>query len=92
MKSIMQDTKECYYTGSTTGLHKHHVFGGKKNRSKSEKYGCWVWLRHDWHNTSNYGVHFNPPLKEALQKDTQMKFESIWGHEKFMAVFKKNYL
>lgn len=91
MKSIMQDTKKCYYTSSTSGLHKHHVFGGP-NRKNSEKYGCWIWLRYDWHNMSDYGVHFNPPLNESLKKDTQKKFESIWGHEKFIAVFRKNYL
>jgi len=91
MKSIMQDHKECYLTGSTNDLHKHHVFGGA-NRSNSEKYGCWIWLRSDWHNMSNYGVHTDRKLDLAIKQDTQARFESIWGHALFLKVFGKNYL
>lgn len=91
MKSIMQDHKECYLTGSTNDLHKHHVFGGA-NRSNSEKYGCWIWLRSDWHNMSNYGVHTVRKLDLAIKQDTQAKVESIWGHALFLKVFGKNYL
>ncbi len=91
MKSIMQDHKECYLTGSTNDLHKHHVFGGA-NRSNSEKYGCWIWLRSDWHNMSDRGVHFDRQLDLTIKRDTQAKFESIWGHALFLKVFGKNYL
>lgn len=91
MKSIMQDHKECYLTGSTNDLHKHHVFGGA-NRSNSEKYGCWIWLRADWHNMSDRGVHFDRQLDLTIKRDTQAKFESIWGHAIFLKVFGKNYL
>lgn len=92
MKSIMQDTKECYITGSTINLHKHHVYGGNPNRKKSEKYGCYVYLRGDYHNQSNYGVHFNRELDMQLKQKTQIRFEELWGHEKFMKVFGKSYL
>ncbi len=91
MKSIMQDHKECYLTGSTNDLHKHHVFGGA-NRSNSEKYGCWIWLRSEWHNMSNHGVHFDRELDLTIKRDTQARFESIWGHALFLKVFGKNYL
>jgi len=37
MKSILQEKKECYVTGRTYGLHKHHVFEGTANRKKSDK-------------------------------------------------------
>ena len=40
MRSIMQTRKECYITGSTYNLHKHHIFEGTGRRSQSEKYGC----------------------------------------------------
>jgi len=78
MKSIMQDHKECYLTGI--------------NRSNSEKYGCWIWLRADWHNMSDRGVHFDRQLDLTIKRDTQAKFESIWGHALFLKVFGKNYL
>lgn len=92
IKSIMQDTKECYITGSTVNLHRHHVFGGNPNRRLSEKYGCWVWLRADWHNLSNYGVHFDKELDLRIKRETQARFEDLYGHEKFMKVFGKSYL
>ena len=90
-KSIMQTEKECYITGSTEGLHKHHIYFGSL-RQNSEKYGCWVWLRADWHNMSNYGVHFDRELDLRLKRECQERFEAIHGHEKFMQVFGRNYL
>ena len=89
--SIMQTEKECYITGSTEGLHKHHVFPGSR-RKASEKWGCWVWLRGDWHNLSNYGVHFNKDLDRKLKQEIQEKFEELYGHDKFMEVFGRNYI
>lgn len=92
MDSILQTERECYITGSTEGLHKHHVFFGTANRKHSEEYGCWVWLRADWHNMSDYGVHFNKDLDRRLKEECQEEFEKRWGHDKFMAVFGRNYL
>lgn len=91
-KSIMQTEKECFITHSTTGLHKHHIFGGA-NKNKSEKWGCWVYLRHEWHNTSNLGVHCgNTSLALELKQLCQLEFEKLYGHEKFMEEFGRNYL
>lgn len=90
-KSIMQDEKECYLTGSKENLHKHHIFYGP-NRQNSEKYGCWVWLRADWHNMSDYGVHFDRKLDLSIRRECQIEFEKRYGHEKFMEVFGRNYL
>ena len=44
-KSIMQDEKVCYVTGSTYDLHKHHVFSmavrtAGKVRSGVVGFGC----------------------------------------------------
>lgn len=58
----------------------------------SEKYGCWVYLRYDWHNGASYGVHFNKELDRKLKALAQERFEEIHGHDKFMQVFRKNYL
>ena len=92
MDSILQTERECYITGSTDGLHRHHVFYGTANRKQSEKYGCWLWLRADWHNMSDHGVHFNRDLDLRLKRECQEEFEKRWGHDKFMEVFGKNYL
>ena len=89
-KSIMQTENECYITHSTHGLHKHHIYGGY-NRSKSEKYGCWIWLRADWHVGTDYAVHNNKRLMKFLRMECQLKFEEKYGHKKFMEVFGKNY-
>ena len=91
MKSLLQAEKECYITGSTEGLHKHHIFFGP-NRQNSEKYGCWVYLRADWHNMSDRGVHFNKELDLKLKREAQAAFEKKYDHEKFMEVFGRNYL
>lgn len=89
--SIMQRDKQCYVTGATENLHKHHIFQGCR-RSASEKWGCWVWLRADYHNMSDHGVHSDHEFDMRLKKECQQEFEALYGHEKFMEVFGKNYL
>ena len=90
-QSILQKDKVCFVTGSHDGLHKHHIFRGSR-RSAADKWGCWVWLRGDWHNMASYGVHNNPVLDDELKRKAQQRFEELYGHEKFMQVFGKNYL
>jgi hypothetical protein len=89
--SIMQTNKECYITGSIHGLHKHHIYQGARRRA-SDEWGCWVWLRADWHNLSNHGVHNDPDLDRRLKEACQERFEELHGHDKFIEVFGKNYL
>ena len=89
--SILQDARECYITGSTEGLHRHHIFAGSR-RNASEAWGLWVWLRADWHNMAPYGVHNNRDLDRRLKQTGQEAFEAIYGHEKWMEIFGKNYL
>lgn len=92
MKSIMQDKKECYLTGRTWGLHKHHIFGAS-NRNNSEKYGLWIWLCPELHNMSENGVHNNAELMQTIRKAGQMAFEREHGsREDFVRIFGKNYL
>lgn len=92
MKSIIQDTKECFITGCTTGLHEHHIFGGA-NRKNSEKYGLKVWLLPELHNMSNNGVHFNKELDLVVKRAGQHAFERVHGsREEFIKIFGRNYL
>lgn len=91
-KSIIQDKKECYITGSTYNLHKHHIFEGIANRKLSEKYGLWVYLRADWHNMADYGVHFNKELDIELKVIAQRRFEEEYPQLSFLQIFGKNYL
>lgn len=93
-KSIIQSKKECYITGSTYNLHKHHIFEGTANRKLSEKYGLWIYLRADWHNLSNYGVHFNRELDIKLKKVAQKRWQEYYQKTKedFIKIFGKSYL
>ena len=88
MKSILQDEKKCFVSGAEVDLDKHHVFHGPR-RNAAEKWGCWIWLRHDIHME----VHFkNTALDRMLKRTCQERFEEIHGHEKFMEVFGQSYL
>lgn len=92
MESIIQEEKKCYITGATANLHSHHIFGGGL-RKLSEKYGLKVWLRADWHNMSNYGVHFNRELDLQLKKIAQAKWEEKYGtRQEFRNIFGKSWL
>ena len=92
MDSIMQHTKECFITGDTNGLHKHHIYFGNPNRRISENNGFWVWLRYDWHNGASYGVHSNRAFDLDLKQICQRKYEETHSRAEFMRLIGKNYL
>ena len=91
--SILQDKKECFVTGKTTGLHRHHLYFGY-NRDNSEKYGLWVWLHWDRHieNSQYTTPHNNADFDLYLKKLGQRKFEETHSREEFMRIFGRNYL
>ena len=93
-RSIIQIKKECYITKSTTNLHKHHIFEGTANRKLSEEDGMWIWLRADWHNMSNYGVHFNKELDLLLKRTAQLIWQEYYNKTKedFIKRYGKSYL
>ena len=69
-ESIMQTEKRCYLTGAEVWLDKHHVFTGPR-RKAADKWGCWVWLRADYHNMTKidgYG-YFTFALRYAMLDD-----------------------
>ncbi len=93
MKKItLQSEKRCFFCGTTRNLHHHEVFYGTANREKSIKWGCQVYLCGPHHNLSTEGVHFNKKRDLQLKQFAQREFEKLYGHDKFMEVFKKNYL
>lgn len=91
MKSILQDKKECFVTGRTEGLHKHHVFEGTANRRKSEKYGLYIWLIPELHNMSSKGIHFDKNFDKRVKIYAQDKFIELYGKELWMKEFHRNY-
>lgn len=92
-KSIMQSEKKCYITGSTSNLHKHHIYFGNANRKISERNGFWVWLTGALHNQSNDGVHCgNKALDLKLKQECQSEFEKTHTREEFRKLIGKSYL
>ena len=84
----MQDEKRCFITGSTVNLDRHHCIHGP-NRKAAEKWGCWIWIRHDLHME----VHDkNKILDRMIERSCQERFEELYGHDKWMEVFGKSYL
>ena len=91
-KSLLQgDNRHCLVCGTTQNLHRHHIYFGAF-RKASEKWGCWCWLCGIHHNMSNVGVHFNHDLDVTLKKACQRAFEEAYGHDKFMEIFRRNWL
>lgn len=91
MKSIMQDEKQCYVTGRTYGLHKHHIYGGP-NRRISEEHGFYIWLVPELHNMSRHGVHFNSDWDLELKRHCQREYEKTHTRDEFMALIGRSYL
>lgn len=87
-ESLLCPVKECYITGSKVSLDKHHVYHGPR-REAADKWGCWVWLRHDIHMNLHQR---DPELDRQLKRECQQAFEERFGHEKFMEIFGKSYL
>ena len=69
----------------------HEVFFGAF-RNKSIKYGCTVPLCLKHHTASDQAVHLNRENDLALKRKCQQKFEELYDHEKYMDIFKYNYL
>ena len=90
MNSLLQTEKECYICHTTLGLEKHHIYAGSR-RKAADKWGCWVWLCHE-HHTGRFGVQYDLQSMRELQKRCQLRFEQIYGHEKFMDIFGKGYV
>lgn len=93
MKSILQNKKESYISGSTYNLEEHHIFFGTANRKVSEKNGLKVWLTSEEHR-GTYGVHgkLGRDLDIRLKQDAQKKYEETHTREEFIKLIGKSYL
>lgn len=91
MKSIMQDDWETCYLCGRRASETHHVLGGTANRRLSEKYGLTVRLCPNCHRGTD-GAQYNRELNFRLKAEAQMAFEVLYGHEKWMSVFRRNYI
>lgn len=87
-ESIMQSDKRCFLTGSTQFLDRHHCFHGSR-RKAADKWGCWIWIRHDLHMQLH---DKDKELDRRVEQACQKRFEELYGHKKFMEVFGKSYL
>jgi hypothetical protein len=62
---------------------------GTGNRKIADKWGVWCWLRHDIH----MDLHDrNKELDYQLKQEAQRAFEKLYGHERWMELFRKNFI
>ena len=69
-------------------MHKHHFMNGSANRKLAEQYGLWGYLCENHHSM----LHEKSKYYEFLIQVAQGRFEKLYSHEKWMEIFKKNYL
>lgn len=93
MDSILQSEKKCFFSNSTTGLDKHHIYFGA-NRKVSDENGFWIWLRHDLHiaGSSFRTPHNDRNLDLQLKELCQRIYEESHTREEFIALIGRNYL
>lgn len=85
----------CGKNGCCDPLDKHHIFGGRAFRPKSEKYGLYVYLCHNsCHIFGKEAVHQNKDTMLKLKQYGQRKAmeENGWSVEDFIREFGRNYL
>lgn len=92
-KSILQNEKRCFISGSTTGLQRHHIYGAS-NRNISEENGFWVWLRHDYHiaDSPNKTPHNCRMTDLCLKEMCQREYEKNHSREDFIKLIGRSYL
>ena len=94
MKSLVSNEKECFVCGTPLDIHRHHIYFGRANRSKSEEDGCWCYLCARHHNMSNEGVHINHELDLHLKRMCQALWMEHYQKtkEEFIKRYGRNYL
>lgn len=92
MMSILQNEKKCYITGQAQGLHKHHIYPGYGTRQICEREGFYIWLKPEFHNMSNDGIHFNKEFDLEVKRECQRKYEETHTREEFVSLIGRNYL
>lgn len=87
----MQDDSSICFLCGRPATETHHVLGGTANRKLSEKYGLTVRLCHNCH-TGTDGAQYDRNKNFELKAEAQMAFEKLYGHEKWMLTFRRNYI
>ena len=100
-KSIMhnKDDRACYLCmllrddyDTRKDLQEHHAMPGTANRRLSERYGLKVYLCMEHHTAGPQALHNNIKLRRLLQANAQIAFEKKYSHEKWMEVFRRNFI
>lgn len=91
MKSIIQETKECFLCGRQTDLDLHHCIHGVANRKIADREGLTVYLCRDCHTGTN-GVHNNREKDLYLIQTAQKAYEKEHSRSEWMALFSHNWL
>lgn len=91
MKSILQETKECYLCGRQTDLEVHHCIHGVANRKIADREKLVVYLCRECHTGTN-GVHHNREKDLYLIQTAQRKYEETHTREQWRELFGKSYL
>lgn len=69
-QSIISQTKECFYCGTTENLHRHHCVHGTAGRAKAEEDGLWIWICASHHEFihGRYGHAHDVVLHQIAEK------------------------
>ena len=86
---VVSDMDVCAFCGRPRECI-HHIFGGP-NKKASDRYKLLLPLCNAHHNMSDESVHFDKDMMRQAHILGQISFEALYGHEKFMKVFGKNY-
>lgn len=90
-KSILQESKECFFCGTTLNLERHHVIFGTAGRKTSDKLGLTVWLCSD-HHRGRYSPHQNREVDLRLKRFAQSCYEDKHSRDEWMQKVGRNYL
>lgn len=88
MNSIISTDREnqCFICGRYPH-HVHHMLHGSM-KAAADKYGLTCHLCRECH----MALHDKGIMDRELQREAQRAFEAKYSHEKFMAVFGKNFI
>lgn len=88
MKSIIQDSKECYLCGRSNSLECHHAIHGIANRKLADQDGLTVWLCIECHTN----LHQRGWRDKELKQVAQTVWERTYGtREEFIRRYGKSY-
>ncbi len=83
---LTKDLSKCFLCGKPKN-DIHEIYEGAR-RIPSMKYGCCIPVCRSCHNHLHNDYNFALPYKQLCQK----KFNELYGKDKFIEIFKRNYL